>query len=221
MDFGELLPIIMYVVIAVMVLSVCMPIILWLLNRSKHWIDRPYDVTQAVLKKLVKGGKANKKGVSQAKWLVCLGEEDYYNFMYGKIVGIYSGKFADEFIVKTGRLKPSKLFIVPKELRRDLHGSNVIIECNGFMPIAHFYGPVFTSKTDEKVIQAYMTLIYNQWDWHVQNEKIFESVESGAHAMSEALDVKRVNWNIIKREDYIQKQPGNPEEGEQYAEQTA
>jgi hypothetical protein len=217
MDMAEMIPILLYVMIAGFVISFTMPIIMWIFGQSKHWIDRPFDVTGAVLKKLIKGGRRNKKGVAQAKWLVCLGERDYYNFQYGKITGLYSGKYCDEYIVKTGRLKPSILIIAPRELRRDFHGSNVLITCNGFLPVAHFYMPVFTSDMSDDAVKDYYNKIYQQWDWHVQNEKVYESIESGAHAMSEALDVQKKNYDIITREDHIPKVPGE-EGGDRFAE---
>jgi hypothetical protein len=217
MDLGSIIPLLIYAMIIMAAVSLCMPIIIWILGRSKHWIDRPFDVTGAVLKKLIKGGKLNKQGISQAKWLVCLGERDYYNFRYGKIVGLYSGEYCDEYILKTGRLKPSRLLIVPRELRRDFHGSHVLVTCNGFMPVAHFYMPVFTSDMDPKIVNGYYTMMMKQWDWHVQNEKIYESIESGAHAMSEALDITKQNYNIITREDHVPKVPGE-DGGEQFAE---
>jgi hypothetical protein len=219
-DFMQILPILIVLVILGFVAKMVMPMIMWLLNRSTHWVERPVDVTGAVLKKIIKGSKMNKAGVSQAKNLICLGERDYYQFRWGSIKGISSGKFCEEIAVKTGRLTPCKLVMAPKELLRDKHGRNLIIQCNGFEAFGHLWVPVFCSGTPDEVVKGYMDLIRAQWNYRVQNEKFVESIESGAHAMTEALDIDRRNWDVINREDHVKKVPGM-EGGEAYADEAA
>lgn len=207
-DMGMMIQIIVYGMIFVMVMGLFMPLLMWIFGRSKHFVDRPVDITGNIIKKLIKGGKQNKRGVVQASWLWCSGEADYYDFKYGKIMGLYSGKWCDMIIFKTRRFAPSKVILVPRELIGDKHRSELRIRCNGFLPTGPFYIPMFTSNTNDELVKKYIALIYTQWDWLMQNEKIYESIECGGHAMSEALDIEKKNFNLIKREDYVPKVPG-------------
>lgn len=216
LDISFMIQLIVYGMIGMMILGVMMPVIMWILGTTnKHFIDRPVDITGNIMKKLIRGGRQNKRGVTQASWLWCSGEADYYDFKYAKVMGIYSGKWCDIITFKSRRFSPTKLAIIPRELIGDKHRAELRVKANGFMPTGPFYIPMFTSVTSQEDITRFLMLIYRQWDWHMQNEKIYESFECGGHAMSEALDIGKKNWDLINREDYVPKVPGQ-EGGQAY-----
>jgi hypothetical protein len=222
LDMQQMLPLIIFGVIAALVFRmVGWPIIEALLNRRRHFVDRPVDVTAMLLKKLIKACRNNMRGIKVGRQLVCLGEADYWNFRWGRVVGVTSGKWNELLAVKTRRLTPARMILCSKELLRDKNKRYLLADCNGFRPVGPIWIPQFTSTTSDEDIRRYLQLIYKEWDWQMQQEKIWENVENGAHAMKEALDIEKENYRMMARQDYVPKAPGQEPGGEAYSEKQA
>ena len=168
----------------------------------KHLMERPVDVHGTLYKNRKRAARRNLRGVG-VKWLICTGGADYYDMRYGKVAGVLSGPHCEDVFIKTERARPPIWAIVPKELMRDKHGSNLVIECNGFEPIGNFFVPVYCSDTSKEVVEYYNDLIMRHEAHLVQREKDVELAEQGAHAMKDALSVKSVNTNIRDRQDSV------------------
>lgn len=195
-DYTLLILIVVFVMIAMKVAEFIWP------NGRKHLMERPVDVHGTLYKNRKRAGRQNLRGVG-VRQLICIGEADYYDMHYGRVVGMLSGVHCDEFFIRTQRGRPPLWAIVPKELVRDKHGSNLCIECNGFDPIGNFYVPVYTSDTPRETEERYNELIMRHEAFLVQREKLVELAEQGAHAMKDALNVKGVNSAIRDRQENV------------------
>lgn len=176
-------------------------------SRPRHMIERPVDVRGRIHKNLKKSGKANMGGTA-IKWLDCIGEADYYDFTYGRIVGLHSGMYTEVVHVRTGRFSPVQRTYIPREIVRDKHGLHFCVECNGFILHGGVYVPVWTSTTTKEQADAMLQACLDQDAYMVKMEEIIELSEQEAHAMVDALSVKGRNSDIINRKDYLDKVPG-------------
>lgn len=175
--------------------------IIWPKGR-KHLMERPVDVHGTLYRNRKRAARRNLRG-TRIKRVICTGEADYYDMDYGRLAGLLSGPHCEDVFIRTERARPPLWAIVPKELMRDKHGSNLVIECNGFEPLGNFYVPVYCSDTSPELVDYYNDLILRHEAYLVQREKDIELAEQGAHAMKDALSVKSVNTNIRDRQDSV------------------
>lgn len=207
MDFGQLIPLIFYMMIIMVVMQMVLGL-LGFLGPRKKFIDRPVDLHGKLYKSRRKAARANMRG-QETRYLHCAGDSDNYDFRYGKIVGMISGIYLTEIFVKTRMLSPPRWLIVPKELQQDKHGRHLVVVANGFEPAMSYYTPIWTNGTLKARAIGYLKMIHAHMGMLIQLEKNGQLIEEGAHGMNESLDVGHVNTEMVLRNDHNPRMPGD------------
>lgn len=234
-DMNQLLMIVVYVFIAAMAFAFFSPVIQFLIDffggKKKSFIEQADDAHVALYRKRKKASVENVKD-TRLKYLVFLGDEDYYdNARFGRIRGAYWKNEIVELFVQTRKLRPWLWIKIPRELVRDALGRNLRVEGNGVEPLGNFFKIIPTKSVRNKLVEVllpnpgkvsmtmseyYDHLVLGHEALLLTHEKAIEAEEQKVHAMIDAVDTKRKADVMIKRPDYAPQVPGTPEEGTQY-----
>lgn len=206
--------IIMIAIIAALCVNFIFPLLPFLANRQRTYIEKATDAHEAVYRKRKKAGRLNIKG--QKKKVLYLGGDKYHTpTKIGKVVGSIQDVPVTDLFVKSSLLGKARWLCVPTALLDGYLNRAYYIDAVGIVPVGNFYHPVWPSGS---TYWKFQEEILRHEEYVMANEKAVELEECRVHAISDSTQMSTKDRRIIGRQDTPPMQPANEGEPRREAE---